>query len=197
MTFGMDITIEDFVLVADNFLTEEYCDNVIKIFDTCKESGITEHRSDSEGAHPLNKDDHQLFSESYLHTTSFGQVHKPFFTAFWGEAYAHYGRKYAVLQNADRQSCTTLKIQKTPIGGGYHEWHFESSSVQEAKRVATFILYLNDVEEGGETELLYFPKRIKPKKNRLVLFPASYTHSHRGNPPISNEKYILTGWVEY
>lgn len=190
-------SLEDFVLIVDDFMDEGYCENVIDIFDKCKEVGITEHRSDSEGAFPLNKDDYQLFSESYLHTTSFGQIHKPFFSKFWGQAYPFYGQKYASLQNADRQSCTTLKIQKTPIGGGYHEWHYESSSVQEAKRVSTFILYLNDVEEGGETELLYFPKRIQPKKNRLVLFPAGFTHTHRGNPPISNDKYILTGWVEY
>jgi len=38
--------------------------------------------------------------------------------------------------------------------------------------------------------------RVKPKKGRLILFPAGFTHTHRGNPPLDGEKYIITGWVE-
>jgi hypothetical protein len=59
------------------------------------------------------------------------------------------------------------------------------------------ILYLNDVEEGGETEFLYFSKRVKPKQGTLLLFPASFTHTHRGNPPLSGTKYIMNTWLEY
>ena len=56
------------------------------------------------------------------------------------------------------------------------------------------MIYLNDVEEGGETEWLYQQLKIKPKKNTAVIWPGSFTHLHRGNPPISGTKYILTGW---
>ena len=59
------------------------------------------------------------------------------------------------------------------------------------------MLYLNTVEEGGETEFLYQSVRFKPVKNTLLIWPAGYTHTHRGNPPLSNEKYIVTGWVEW
>jgi len=58
-------------------------------------------------------------------------------------------------------------------------------------------LYLNDVEEGGETEFLYVKRRVSAKKGRFVLWPAGFTHTHRGNPPLSGEKYIMTGWVEF
>jgi hypothetical protein len=60
----------------------------------------------------------------------------------------------------------------------------------------TFILYLNDIDEGGETEFLYYPKRVKAKQGRLILWPAGFTHTHRGNPPLSNTKYVMTGWIE-
>ena len=30
----------------------------------------------------------------------------------------------------------------------------------------------------------------------MVIWPAYFTHLHRGNPPISNEKWIVTGWYE-
>mgnify|MGYP003351836575 CR=1 FL=1 len=62
--------------------------------------------------------------------------------------------------------------------------------------MGVYLMYLNDVEEGGETEFLYYPKRIKPKKGTLIMWPAGFTHTHRGNPPISNEKYIVATWTE-
>ena len=82
-------------------------------------------------------------------------------------------------------------------GEGYHAWHCEDDSRDNATRILTFILYLNDVNEGGETEFLYYPKRIKAEAGKLILWPAGFTHTHRGNPPLSNTKYILTGWVEF
>ena len=39
--------------------------------------------------------------------------------------------------------------------------------------------------------------RVAAKKGRLVIFPANYPWTHRGNPPLSGEKYIMTGWVEF
>ena len=30
----------------------------------------------------------------------------------------------------------------------------------------------------------------------MVIWPAGFTHCHRGNPPLDRDKYILTGWLE-
>tara|TARA_B100001175_G_scaffold64031_1_gene52193 strand:+ start:1628 stop:2251 length:624 start_codon:yes stop_codon:yes gene_type:complete len=88
------------------------------------------------------------------------------------------------------------KIQKTKPGEGYHSWHCEVDE-HEPHRVLAWALFLNDVEEGGELEFLYQNKRVKPKKGDFVVWPAYFTHMHRGNPPISDEKYIVTGWYQY
>ena len=56
-----------------------------------------------------------------------------------------------------------------------------------------WMVYLNDVEEGGETEFLYQKRKVKPKKGTILIWPGGYTHLHRGNPPMS-DKYIATGW---
>jgi hypothetical protein len=90
----------------------------------------------------------------------------------------------------------TMKIQKTVPGGGYHLWHIEScGTLQNLKRVLVYSLYLNDVEEGGETEFLYQSVRVKPVRGRMVIWPASFPFVHRGNPPLKKEKYILTSWL--
>ena len=90
-----------------------------------------------------------------------------------------------------------VKIQKTIPSQGYHVWHVEHGQAREnQKRVLVYTIYLNTVEEGGETEFLYYPKRVKPKQGTIILFPGALTHAHRGNQSLSNDKYIITGWVE-
>ena len=37
--------------------------------------------------------------------------------------------------------------------------------------------------------------KIKPKKGRLVIWPVGFTHTHRGNRPISNDKYLISCWM--
>ena len=87
-------------------------------------------------------------------------------------------------------------MQKTEQSQGYHVWHMEHSSGMDSYRtICAWALFLNDVEEGGELEFLYQSKRVKPKQGDFVLWPAGYTHHHRGNPPISGVKYIYTGWL--
>ena len=69
--------------------------------------------------------------------------------------------------------------------------------MRTSHRLALVLLYLNDVAEGGETEFLYQSLRIKPKKGTVIICPTDFTHTHRGNPPLSKTKYIATGWVEF
>ena len=103
---------------------------------------------------------------------------------------------YGTDENGDNFFYTTLKIQKTLPTEGYHVWHIEHGKgwVNEP-RAFVFSIYLNDVEDGGETEFLHFSKRVKPKKGRIVIWPAGFPYVHRGNPPLSGEKYILTSWM--
>ena len=100
---------------------------------------------------------------------------------------------YLQEQGTDWWSGSVL-LQKTEPLEGYHEFHCEDTSWAYRHRVLAWMVYLNDIEEGGETEWLYQQLKIKPKANTGVVWPGSFTHLHRGNPPISGTKYILTGW---
>ena len=91
----------------------------------------------------------------------------------------------------------SVKLQKTEPGGGYHVWHSEKTGgfLSGQLRELTYTIYLNDVDEGGETEFLMQHRRVQPKKGLLLIWPAYFTHKHRGNPPLKGEKYIATGWI--
>ena len=88
-----------------------------------------------------------------------------------------------------------VKAKKIPIGGGFHQWHYENDGLLLSPRKVVIQLYLNTIEEGGETEFLYINKRVKAKQGSVLIFPAAFTHTHRGNPPIGKDKYILTSWL--
>ena len=98
--------------------------------------------------------------------------------------------KENVLRDYGYQLQKYLKEQQ------YYKWHqdggLKGGGLHE-HRIITFLWYLNDVEEGGET--YFFHTKIKPKKGTLLLFPACWNYNHKGETPISNDKYIITGWV--
>ena len=107
----------------------------------------------------------------------------------------NYLREFPVLTadtDVDWTSGITI-LQKTSPREGYHTFHCENMGWTGAPRAIAWMVYLNNVEEGGETEWLYQQKKIKPQRNLAVLWPGSWTHLHRGNPPMS-DKYVLTGW---
>tara|TARA_Y100000004_G_C8955092_1_gene430427 strand:+ start:2822 stop:3433 length:612 start_codon:yes stop_codon:yes gene_type:complete len=104
-----------------------------------------------------------------------------------------YGDEYETVTGYDLQ-CSYINVQRTLPKQGYHSWHSEDPSSMTTRRVLVNMMYLNDVDDAGETEFLYQSKRIQPKKGRIVIWPAGFTHTHRGNPPLSGEKYIATAW---
>jgi hypothetical protein len=93
----------------------------------------------------------------------------------------------------------SIYIQHYKPTGGYHGWHAERSSnrpgVQD--RHLVFMTYLNDVTEGGETEWFYQELKVQPRKGLTVIWPADWTFTHRGLPSMTQEKYIVTGWLSY
>ena len=106
----------------------------------------------------------------------------------------HYLNEYTYLGNFSYVSSLCL-LQKTEPTQGYHLFHAENVNWNLSSRTMAWMVYLNDVEEGGETEFLYQKLKVKPKKGTVLIWPGGYTHLHRGNPPMS-DKYIATGWYQ-
>lgn len=105
-----------------------------------------------------------------------------------------YTTEYPTLRSS-RISTVDVKMQRTPPGGGYHVWHDERCEWGVDHRQVVWMIYLNDMPEGeAETEFYYQKLRLNPKAGRVVLWPAAYTHVHRGNIVFSQNKYVLTGW---
>ena len=94
----------------------------------------------------------------------------------------------------------TINIQKYFADqGGYPYWHSElfpkADNGDTLHRVLLWTIYLNDGFADGETEFFHQDRKIVPKTGSLLIAPAGFTHTHRGNIPGNGDKYIATSWV--
>jgi hypothetical protein len=92
-----------------------------------------------------------------------------------------------------------INIQKYSPGGGFYEWHTErdSENYPSCSRHLVFMTYLNDVNDAGETEFYHQNLKIKPEKGLTLIWPADWTFTHRGVPSMTEDKYIITGWINF
>ena len=89
-------------------------------------------------------------------------------------------------------SDTGYKIKSYVPHDEYYHWHYDWD---HQSRAISLLWYLNDVDEGGETQFMS-GETIKPKQGRLVIFPSTWTYVHRGLAPISNKKYAMTSFIK-
>ena len=181
----------DFIEVYDGALSKEYCEELISFIDGQERDGLLVTRFE-DGDLKMHRDDSYCILSKVRH-----DLCSEFFEVFWGDVYNQYVSKYNILASFNKHTIYGVKAQKTKPSEGYHEWHCEKSAKLNSSRIMAYTVYLNDDYEAGETEFLYQQKRIKGQQGSVCIFPAGYTHVHRGNPPIGGNKYILTGWVEF
>ena len=90
-----------------------------------------------------------------------------------------------------------IKIQHYQPGEGYYTWHWENTGHKETiKRHLVFMTYLNNVKDGG-TEFKYQNITTPAKKGLTLIWPGSWTHTHRGQISQTESKTIITGWFSY
>ena len=87
-------------------------------------------------------------------------------------------------------------LQRYNPGQGYHLLHCENSA-RGMERVLAWTLYLNTVTEGGGTYYPEYDRTIDAVEGRLCIFPAFWTHAHKGIVSNTETKYIATGWYIY
>lgn len=198
----MEFEHKDFIGVYNDVFSKQWCEDVIEYYQY-RDSVHKTYLREPENVNSMRKEDTSSsiapinIEELRLSEFDMGLVDH-FNKVFWGQCYEHYKNNYAIVNTLNKHAVKGYKIQKTLPGQGYHIWHCESDgSYQFNSRVLVYTVYLNDVEEGGETEFLYQSRRIKPKQGTCCIFPAAFTHAHRGNPPLAGEKYLLTGWIEF
>jgi len=193
-------SIKDFIGIYDGYISDEACEQAIELFNKYQEFNKVFSRFTSEGSTQDIKNDKQLFCGPDVLTNEEFNINKlKTLMINFDMALRHYYTETNIKKyTAENITTDHVKIQKTIPSQGYHIWHVEHNPGREMeKRVLAYTIYLNTVEDGGETEFLHQSQRVKPVKGRIVIWPAGFPYVHRGNPPLSGEKYILTSWISY
>jgi len=170
--------------IYEDTIDLDICDGLVEYYETCSYLKKTPHNDDkvSEDLHL-----HVMLanSEPILHRylTELSRVLNRYFEEY---PYAgEMGCKIAHLFN----------IQRYPEGGGYKAWHWERMNHPETRdRHLVWMTYLTDNPDGG-TEFKLQDKYYPARKGATLIWPADWTHTHRGRV-CSTEKTIITGWVD-
>jgi len=187
------ITHNQFIGIYENVLSAEDCKNIIEAFENDLNNKIDNNGDTQFFRDKMERYDYQKFYKS--NDTSNLIVLK--INEILDKAIQIYAEEFWIVKQLKATSLE-IKLQKTPPKGGYHVWHSEQDSIKHANRVLAWTVYLNDIPDGeGETEFLWQGLRVQPKAGTVSIFPASYTHTHRGNPVYSCDKYIATGWYTF
>lgn len=199
MTKITDFKFENFIGIFDTDYETESIIEYWKYQDKCGATfnrvGIFTPKGVSGDRKAHFRKDKCLATEDFMIDHQCGYKYIEEYNLIVGECLEHYVDEYETLLNYRYQQAY-LNVQRTLPGQGFHAFHAEDGSLGTNRRLLASMMYLNTVEEGGETEFLYQHKRYKPIKGRVLIWPAGFTHTHRGLPPLSGEKFISTSWIE-
>jgi len=172
------------------FLTNEECDHIVRLTET----GSTRSSVAGTGAQSIIYNEGRTSSTAVLLDTEpvVSQVNQKMYTELGIEAsYSEptQGQIYEVGQE--------FRHHQDAFGKDAYHNHCLSSG----QRTWTFMVYLNNVEEGGETDFSVLQKTITPVKGTAVVWknsdgtgsenPAAL---HAGLPIIKGKKVIITKW---
>ena len=99
-----------------------------------------------------------------------------------------------IAQNLEMGSFNLGRYQR---GQHFQKMHTERAGLGSLHRVLVWMTYLNDVDEGGETCFSHYGLKIKPRKGLTLIWPAEWTHAHKGNVLLGESKYMITGWLTF
>jgi len=190
-----------FIYKQKNALKKTICQTLIKRFEESdlKTEGVLygpNGLSSSDG----KKSTDISFNPSFLENDIWRDLLTPVVDLVYKNLYTYIRYNDVALNSIDPLDLSSVfNMQRYLPGEGFFNYHCESSTnnPKYLSRVLVWMIYLNDVSDGGETEFYYQRRFEKPEEGKLLIWPADWTHLHRGHTSDTQTKYILTGWINY
>lgn len=182
-------TLLDLVGVYENVLDIETCNKLIKIMDNIEKSDQLEQ---------VRTETHVNLDQINLHRYSEFEPLLPKLIDTFSNARERYFNDTLPECLSLSAVLEPLRIKRyQPNGIDSFPHHIDATDVASATRYLVMFIYLNDVEEGGETVFDKLGARIKPKAGSIVMFPPMWMYPHAGEKPISGKKYILSTYLRF
>ena len=179
---------ESCVRYYDRVVSKEWCNKVIDLFEQSKKDTFDNDRKSFTELNIEGKEEFKDIKETYIRVLRQNLQH------FMKEVNIenHHFPPIIDMEN--------IRIKKyTDNGKDVFKNHVDvlRSQGPSSKRFLVFIMYLSDVEEGGETSIPRYNIKCKPKAGRLLMFPPFWTHPHQGEKVIKGTKYQMMTYLHY
>lgn len=139
-----------------------------------------------------------IIAPNELHRAG-NEVFKIYFKSLF-DCYEDYVAQWPFLQAFPEElHIGSFNLQRYQSGQHFQKVHTERSSLSNLHRLFAWMTYLNDVDsdDGGTTVFSHYSLEIQPKRGLTLIWPAEWTHAHRGSVLRKNSKYIITGWMHF
>ena len=178
--------------IYGNFISENLCDEIFKFYnenDKLRTAGKI-------GADNINESSKKS-TEIVLNPTMFFKLF-PGYAKSLDKLLKEYLKMYKFADEVSKFNIyDNIKIQHYKPGEGFYKWHYENDGrIHCIQRHLVFMTYLNDLEDGG-TEFYYQDLKVPAKKGYTIIWPAGWTHTHRGVISDTQNKTIVTGWFDF
>ena len=114
-------------------------------------------------------------------------------------------KRISELMNVPIEHAEGLQVLNYGPGQEYkahYDFFGQNSPSAGNNRISTLIIYLNDVEEGGETVFPLLQLAVKPKRGSALYFEYFYRQQalndltlHSSVPVVRGEKWVATQWM--
>jgi len=186
----------EFIWEYENVTSKEECSHILslirnsKLYDQVIEK--KEHRSKVRNNSSINvtqaaQYDKHMNAADYLIHKLFSSVH---------QHYLNHNKSYFALSTAQYLcNMTCSYTYRTYDESDYYDWHIDSS--ETSRLLLSYILYLNDDFDGGNTLFLHQRKKVVPKVGSMLCFPCDFQTVHKSSPIRRGRKDIIWTCMEY
>ena len=159
----------NFILVKDDVFDSMTCDHIIDYFNKVK--------SDKDKYYNI------VYEAPLFKKEKLQDLYNTYFKTFPEAGYI-----------VDGLSLKELRIKHFKDDKFFSSWHHENN-LKCCHRVLAMMIYLSDHDCGTE---FMSGEIVKSKKGRGVMFPAYFTHNHRGQKcPENKDRYVYGGYFHH
>ena len=182
---------KDFIGIYDESVPVDLCNEFVENWEEAKKNRTIIDPKEK-NLNPLIRKDETAFVAP-LSSTIYPKPPVKAYFEYLQECFKCYINRYSIQFNGTFFN-DVFKLHKVRKSEGYHKWHYERGGSSTIDRMVAYMTYLEAPKKGGETEFLHQSLRIEPIVGRTLIWPAGFTHVHRGNPPLDGEKMYIDGW---
>jgi len=177
-----EFQLKKWVYIKNDFLTKEECQSLIHLANTNADQTVTFNMPK------------QCYHSNYTLDSS------PLFFKIKEKIRNAYDDYKAMVNLPQLSATNTLEaptLLRYDVGTNFFSPHADSWNMSTASRQLSIIVYLNNVEKGGETVFSDGKLNVYPKQGQLLMFPSSFVFTHEGKPPLSESKFIMVTWIHF